>query len=87
MIMEENRNLLILKTERENARMNLVSQISSIRYTLDNLESKLNGDGQQYLYISDGLQGNGSSIDKYLAQLTTYDRAIELLIRELSKDT
>jgi hypothetical protein len=81
---EENRNLIILEAEREQAKIRLENQISSIRNMLDNLESKLKGNEQ--LYISDGLQGNGSNIDKHLAQLATYDRAIELFNRELNKE-
>ncbi|ASB89348.1 MULTISPECIES: hypothetical protein [Bacillales] len=81
---KENRNLVILEAEREQAKMRLENEISSIRNMLDNLESKLKNN--QQLYISDGLQGNGSNIDKHLAQLATYDRAIELFNRQFSKD-
>ncbi|WP_332274814.1 hypothetical protein [Bacillus velezensis] len=85
-ITKENRNLVILEAEREQAKMRLENEISSIGNMLDNLESKLKNNQQLYIYISDGLQGNGSNIDKHLAQLATYDRAIELFNRQFSKD-
>lgn len=70
--------LFILETERAQAKKRLEDQISSIRRELTNLEMKLNSDNR--LYLSDGLQGNGSFIDTYLAQLVAYDRAIDLTI-------
>lgn len=80
----KNENLKILEVEREHAQTRLVNQISSIRNMLDNLESKLNNN--QELYISDGLQGDGANIDKYLAQLVTYSRAIGIFYREFSEN-
>lgn len=81
---EENRNLMILKTEREQAKIKLENQIASICNTLKNLESKLIND--EPLYVSDGLQGNANNVDIYVSQLATYDRAIELFNRQLAEN-
>lgn len=81
---KENRNLVILVTEKEQVKMQLANQITSIRNVLEGLESKLKNN--QDLYISDGLQGNGANIDKLLAQLVTYNRSIEIFNRQFSKD-
>lgn len=78
-----NNNLMILETEKEQTKLRLKEQIRSIRYSLDNLESKL--DNGEHLYDSDGLQGNGAQIDTYLVKLVAYERAIQLFNRSLNK--
>lgn len=70
-------NLMVLEVEAGQIQLRLKEKIRSIRYTLDNLESKLNNN--EKLYESDGLQGNTTDIDVYLAKLVSYERAIKLL--------
>ncbi|PDY14136.1 hypothetical protein COO16_04010 [Bacillus pseudomycoides] len=71
-----NSKLMILEAEKKQAKMRLKDQIKSVRYILDNLESKLEKNEQ--LYESDGMQGNATNIDIYLSKMVAYERAIEL---------
>lgn len=79
-----NNNLMILEIEKEQAELRLKDQIKSIRYVLDNLESKLNNN--ESLYESDGLQGNVVWIDIYLSKIAAYEKSIERFKAHLEKD-
>jgi len=70
-----NNQLTVLEIERDQNEQKLRDQIRSIRSRLDNLERKL--DNKEDLYDADGLQGNGNSVDMYLAKVVTYGYAIE----------
>ena len=81
----ESRNLMILKSEQEQAKNRLKQQITTVRNIIDGLEKRIDGE-DSYIYASSGLQGNSSSIDIYLNQYVAYTRAIELFEREFDSD-
>ncbi|MGG1147000.1 hypothetical protein [Bacillus wiedmannii] len=81
---EINNQLIMLEAEKRQAEMRLKDQIKSIRYTLDNLESKLSKN--ERLYESDGLQGNATNIDIYLNKMVAFERAIELFKSNLNRN-
>lgn len=81
---EESKNLIILKSQKQQVEIRLNQQLDSVQNTIENLKYKLNED-QEYLSKSDGLQSNGHSIDSLLSELVTLNRAIELFEREYNK--
>lgn len=72
-----NNHLLVLQVEKEAIERQLKEKIKSLRYTLDNLEAKL--DNKEKLYGSEGLQGDAVYLDVAVNKIATYDRGIEKL--------
>ena len=72
-----NNHLLVLQVEKEAVERQLKEKIKSLRYTLDNLEAKL--DNKEKIYGSEGLQGDAVYLDVAVNRIATYDRAIDKL--------
>lgn len=78
-----NNQLMILKTEKEQAEMSLRQQINTLRTILNNTEKRL--DNGEVIYGSEGFQGNGVQFDVTISKIGAYTRAIEQFEKYVEK--